>query len=87
MSQAVMLGAVAAASCAYRAFPRWLAWFSLAASLAHLVMTFGLVAESGFLVPGGGTTYGLYAAVLLWFIVATTIMVFGSNRKSVDHPA
>jgi hypothetical protein len=76
----VMLAAVAAASFAYRAFPRWLAWFSSAASLAHFVMTFGLVVESGPLVPGEATTYALYAIALLWLIATTTVMVFGPTK-------
>ena len=48
----VMLGAVAVVSLAYHAFPPWLAWFSLATSLAHFVMTLGLVVMNGPLVPG-----------------------------------
>ena len=77
---AVMLGAVAAVSFAHRAFPRWLAWFSCLASLAHFVMTLGLVVESGPLVPGSAATYALYAIALLWLIATTTVMVFGMNR-------
>jgi hypothetical protein len=80
----VMLAAVAAVSFVYGAFPRWLAWFSLATSLAHFIMTFGLVAESGPLVPGQATTYALYAITLLWLIATTTVMVFGLNRR--PHP-
>jgi hypothetical protein len=80
----VMLAAVAAVSFAYRAFPRWLAWLSLAASLAHFVMTFGLVVDSGPLVPGEVMTYALYAIALLWLIATTTMMVFGRNRT--PHP-
>jgi hypothetical protein len=77
----VMLAAVAAVSFVYRAFPRWLAWFSAAASLAHFIMTLGLVVESGPLVPGAATTYALYAIALLWLIATTTVMVFGLNRR------
>ncbi len=80
----VMLGAVAAVSFAHRAFPLWLAWFSFVASLAHVVMTFGLVVESGPLVPGGAMTYVLYAIALLWLIATTTLMVFGVRRR--PHP-
>jgi hypothetical protein len=80
----VMLAAVAAASFAHRAFPRWLAWLSSVTSLAHFVMTLGLVVESGPLVPGQATTYALYAIALLWLIAATTVMVFGLNRN--PHP-
>jgi hypothetical protein len=80
----VMLGAVAAVSFAHRAFPLWLAWFSFVASLAHFVMTLGLVVESGPLVPGGAMTYVLYAIALLWLIATTTLMVFGVRRR--PHP-
>ena len=77
----VMLAAVAAVSLAHHAFPRWLAWFSLTASLAHFLMTLGLVVKSGPLVPGLATTYALYAVALLWLIATTTVMVFGLHPK------
>ena len=83
----VMLAAVAAVSFMYRAFPPWLAWFSLAASLAHFVMTLGLIVENGPLVPGQVTTYALYAVALLWLIAFTTIMVFGKNGKPLPNSA
>jgi hypothetical protein len=76
----VMLGAVAAVSFAHRAFPRWLAWFSSATSLAHFVMTLGLVVKSGPFVPGQAATYVLYAIALLWLIATTTVMVFGMDQ-------
>lgn len=79
----VMLAAVAAVSLKHHAFPRWLAWFTLSASLAHFVMTLGLAVKSGPLVPGLATTYALYAIALLWLIATTTVMVFGLNRKRV----
>ena len=82
-----MLGAVAAVSLAHHAFPRWLAWFSLATSLAHFVMTLGLVVKSGPLVPGQATTYALYAIALLWLIATTTVMVFGLNRRPLPDSA
>jgi hypothetical protein len=78
----VMLGAVAAVSFGYRAFPRWLSWFSCLASLAHFVMTLGLVVEKGPLVPGEAATYALYAIALLSLIATTTVMVFGMNRPA-----
>jgi hypothetical protein len=77
----VLLAAVAAVSFMYRAFQRWLAWFSAAASLAHFIMTLGLVVESGPLVSGEATTYALYAIALLWLIATTTVMVFGLNQR------
>jgi hypothetical protein len=80
----VMVGAVAVVSLAHHAFPRWLAWFSLVTSLAHFVMTLGLVVKSGPLVPGRATTYALYALALLWLIATTTVMVFGMKRPNAD---
>ena len=74
-------------SFAHGAFPRWLAWFSLAASFAHFVMTLGLVVESGPLVPGQATTYALDAIALLWLIATTTVIVFGVNRKLLSDSA
>jgi hypothetical protein len=76
----VMLGAVAVVSFVYHAFPRWLAWLSLATSLAHFVMVLGLVVKSGPLVPGQATTHALYAIAVLWLIATTTVMVFGIHR-------
>jgi len=76
----VMLAAVAAVSFAHRAFSRWLAWFSAAASVAHFVMTLGLLVKSGPLVPGQAATYALYAIALMWLIATTTAMVFGRPR-------
>jgi hypothetical protein len=54
---AVMLAAVAVVSLRTRALPAWLGWFSGFAAMAHLIMSIGLVAESGPLVPGGVLTY------------------------------
>src|SRR5688572_29446349 len=78
---AVMLAAVALVSLRHRALPCWLAWFSGAASLAHLIMSLGLVAERGPLVPGGALTYALYAILLAWLLAITTVMVFGSTTR------
>lgn len=83
----VMLAAVATVSFAYRAFPRWLAWFSAVASLAHFVMTLGLLVKSGLLVPGQAATYALYALALLWLIATTTAMVFGARRTQQPNQA
>jgi hypothetical protein len=83
----VMLAAVAAVSFAYRAFPRWLAWFSAAASVAHFVMTLGLLVKSGPLVPGQAPTYALYVIVLLWLIATTTVMMFGVPRTRQPNQA
>jgi len=71
---AVMLAAVAIASWQHTIFPAWLTWWSAAASLAHLIMSAGLVAGSGPLVPGGTLTYALYAMLLIWLIAITTVM-------------
>jgi hypothetical protein len=76
----VMLGAVGAVSFAYRVFPLWLAWLSFAVAVAHVIMTFGLVLESGPLVPGGATTYVLYVSTLLWLIATTTVMSRARRR-------
>jgi len=78
---AVVFAAVALVSFRDRAFPRWMAWFSAIASLAHLVMTFGLIADRGPLVPGGILTYVLYGIVLAWLIAVTTLLVFSGARK------
>ncbi len=78
----VMLGAVAVVSLRDRALPAWLGWFSAFAAALHLLMTFGLVATSGPLVPGGALTYVLYAALLVWLVATTTVMFVRSGRPS-----
>jgi hypothetical protein len=77
---AVMLAAVAMVSLRDRAFPAWLGWLSACAAMAHVLMSIGLVVESGPLVPGGTLTYGLYAVLLLWLVATTTVMVVRSGR-------
>ena len=78
---AVMLAAVAVVSLRDRAFPAWLGWLSSFAAMAHVLMSLGLVVESGPLVPGGTLTYGLYAVSLLWLMATTTVMVVRSGRS------
>lgn len=79
---AIMLAAVAAVSLRTGAFPAWLGWLSGAAAAANLVMSLGIVVESGLLVPGGGLTYALYALMAVWPVAVTTVMVIRLGQPS-----
>ena len=63
-------------------YRRELLWQSLLASLAaiasgaHAIMTLGIVAQQGPLVPGGALTYALYALLLAWLIATVVVMTF-----------
>ncbi|HWH68546.1 MAG TPA: hypothetical protein VNT26_04135 [Candidatus Sulfotelmatobacter sp.] len=72
---AVTLTAAAAVSLATRAFPAWLGWLSVVTAGANLLMSFGIVFDTGLLVPGGALTYLLYALTPVWLVAVTTCMV------------
>jgi hypothetical protein len=71
----VMLAAVAVVSLRTGVFPSWLGWLSILVAAANLVMSLGIVVDSGPLVPGGALTYVLYALMPIWLIAVTTVMV------------
>jgi len=72
---AVMLAAVAVVSLRARVFPSWLGWLSTLVAAANLVMSLGIVVDSGPLVPGGALTYVLYTLMPIWLAAVTTVMV------------
>jgi hypothetical protein len=72
---AVMLAAIAVVSLRSGAFPAWLGWLSTLVAAANLVMSLGIVVDSGSLVPGGAFTYVLYALMVFWLAAVTTVMV------------
>jgi hypothetical protein len=84
---AVMFAAVAVVSLHDQAFPAWLGWLSAFASMAHVLMSIGLIVEDGPLVPGGMLTYGLYAVSFLWLVATTTVMVVRSGRPHASTPS
>lgn len=84
---AIMLAAVAVVSLRNHAFPASLGWFSAFAAIAHLLMSIGLVVESGPLVPGGGLTYALYAVLLVWLVAVTTVMFVKSGGAQLTASA
>jgi hypothetical protein len=89
---AVMLAAVAVVSLRTGVFPAWLGWLSTLVAAANLVMSLGIVVDSGLLVPGGALTYVLYALMPLWLVAVTTVMVVrlgkpASTRANPDTPA
>lgn len=84
---AVMLANVATVSLRDHAFPAWIGWFSAFAAIAHVLMSVGLVAERGPLVPGGTLTYVLYAVSLLWLVATTTVMVVKSSGSQAQMRA
>src|SRR4030042_436334 len=62
----IMLAAMAVVSWRFKAFPAWLAWLSAVAAAANLLMSAGIVAQGGPLVPGGVLTYALYLLQAVW---------------------
>jgi hypothetical protein len=72
---AVTLAAVAVVTLRTGVFPAWLGWLSILVAAANLVMSLGIVADSGPLVPGGALTYVLYALMPIWLAAVTTVMV------------
>lgn len=72
---AVMLAAVAVVSLRTGIFPAWLGWLSALVAAANLVMSLGIVVDSGPLLPGGAFTYVLYALMPIWLVAVTTVMV------------
>ena len=72
---AVTLAAVAVVSLRTAVFPAWLGWLSALVAAANLVMSLGIVVDSGPLVPGGALTYLLYALMPIWLVAVTTVMV------------
>ena len=71
----IMLAAMAVVSWRFKAFPAWLAWLSAVAAAANLLMSAGIVAESGPLVPGGVLTYALYLLQAVWQVATPTVML------------
>jgi hypothetical protein len=72
---AVLLAAVAVVALRTGAFPRWLGWLSAVTAATNLCMVFGIVVDSGPLVPGASLTYVLYLLMVVWLVAATTVMV------------
>jgi hypothetical protein len=77
----IMPAAVAVASWRFKAFPSWLAWLSAVAASAKLLMSGGIVANSGPLVPGGVLTYLLYLLQAAWQVAAPTVMLMRLGRR------
>jgi hypothetical protein len=72
---AVTLAAVAVVTLHTGVFPAWLGWLSILVAAANLVMSLGIVVDSGPLIPGGAFTYVLYALMPIWLAAVTTVMV------------
>ncbi len=79
---AVMLAAVATVSLRAGVFPAWLGWLSALVAAANLVMSLGIVVDSGLLVPGGALTYVLYALMPIWLVAVTTVMVVRLGKQA-----
>lgn len=71
---AVMLTAVAALTFRTKLFPLWLGWLSAITAAMNLLMSLGIVVESGALVPGGALTYVIYLLTVVWLLATTTVM-------------
>jgi len=79
---AIMLAAVAVVSLRTGVFPAWLGWLSILVAAANLVMSLGIVVDSGPLVPGGAFTYVLYALMPIWLAAVTTMMVVRLGKQA-----
>ncbi len=77
---AILLAAVAVVSWRYKAFPSWLGWLSAAAAVVNLLMSAGIVADAGPLVPGGALTYVLYFLTAVWQVAVPTVMIVRGRR-------
>jgi hypothetical protein len=79
---AVALAAVAVVSLRTRVFSAWLGWLSALVAAANLVMSLGIVVDSGPLVPGGAFTYLLYALMPIWLVAVTTVMIMRLGKPA-----
>ena len=79
---AVTLAAVAVVSLRTGVLPSWLGWLSALTAAANLVMSLGIVVDSGPLVPGDALTYALYALMPIWLAAVTTVMVVRLGRPA-----
>lgn len=84
---AVMLAAVAAAGWRDRALPGWLTWLSAATAVGYLVASFGLVAESGPLVPGAVVTYLVYLLYVVWLAALAIVLLARPDRTAAGAAA
>jgi hypothetical protein len=80
----VMLAAVAVLVFQTKAFPAWLGWLSAIAAVINLLLSLGIVADSGPFVPGGILTYVIYLLTAVWLFATTTVMFvrFGKPAKA-----
>ena len=70
----VMLAAVAVLAFQTKAFSAWLGWLSAIAAVINLLLSLGIVADSGPFVPGGILTYVIYLLTAVWLFATTTVM-------------
>jgi hypothetical protein len=80
---AVLLTAMAVVGVRTRAFPAWLNGLTALVAAANLVMSMGLIVDSGPFVPGGSLTYVLYLLMVIWLLATTTVM-FVRDVKQVQ---
>jgi hypothetical protein len=78
---AVMLAAVAVATWKFRVFPSWLGWLGAVTAVANLIMSGGIIADRGLLVPGGILTYVLYLLTAAWQVSVPTLMIIRAKRE------
>jgi hypothetical protein len=80
----LMLVAFAALSFRHHAFPTWLAWISVAAAIAQLLLWFSVAIRTGPLAPNGWLTYSLYPLFAVWLIPTSVLMMRGRRVASVS---
>jgi len=72
---AVALVAIAIVSFRHHAFPTWLAWITLLAASAQLLLFVSTVVDRGPLAPNGWLMYVLYPMFAVWLVPTAIVML------------
>jgi hypothetical protein len=79
---AVVLAAVSVLAFQTKVFPGWLSWLSAIAAFINLLLSVGIVADSGPFVPGGVLTYVIYLLTAVWLFATTTVMLVRPRKPT-----
>jgi hypothetical protein len=82
---AVMLAAVAAVTLRTRALPVWIGWLSALMAATYLILTAGIVVDSGPLALGGWATYVPYTLMVIWLAATTTAVILRLGKPATTR--